>query len=211
MATASSHICHSQSTSTYSNPVIDQDFPDPSCIKVADTFFVFATNFGEMKASHSHVQLATTNDLVTFRLQPDALPKLPSWAQTGRTWAPNVTHVHTTDDSLFVLYFVAWDTQSDRQAIGIATSKNPEGPYQSHHPAPVVLQVSLLAGQQGATKNHLRSSKTCTSDLLCNMHMHPLSSTDAQTDQADFTCITLTCRHESRASWGAESLQFYSV
>jgi beta-xylosidase len=120
MASASSHTCRSQLTSTYSNPVINQDFPDPNCIKVADTFFVFATNFGEMQASSSHVQLATTNDLVTYQLQPDALPKLPSWAKTGKTWAPNVTHVHTTDGSLFVLYFVAWDTVSDRQAIGIA-------------------------------------------------------------------------------------------
>lgn len=94
-----------------------------------------------MKASHSHVQLATTNDLVTYQLQPDALPKLPSWAKTGKTWAPNVTHVHTTDGSLFVLYFVAWDTQSDKQAIGVATSKNPEGPYQSHDPAPVIIQA----------------------------------------------------------------------
>jgi len=151
MASASSHTCRSQSTSTYSNPVINQDFPDPNCIKVADTFFVFATNFGEMQASSSHVQLATTNDLVTYQLQPDALPKLPSWAKTGKTWAPNVTHVHTTDGSLFVLYFVAWDTVSDRQAIGIAISKNPEGPYQSDAPAPLIIQVILLAEQRTAT------------------------------------------------------------
>lgn len=141
MAGTSSHTCCSPSTSTYSNPVINQDFPDPNCIKVADTFYVFATNFGEMEASRSHVQLATTNDLVTYQLQPDALPKLPSWAKTGKTWAPNVTHVHTTDGSLFVLYFVARDTQSDKQAIGVATSKNPEGPYQSHDPAPVIIQA----------------------------------------------------------------------
>ena len=151
MASASSHTCHSQSTSTYSNPVINQDFPDPNCTTVADTFYVFATNFGELQASHSHVQLATTKDMVTFQLQPDALPKLPSWAKTGKTWAPNVTHVHTTDGSLFVLYFVAWDTVSDRQAIGIAISKNPEGPYQSDAPAPLIIQVILLAEQRTAT------------------------------------------------------------
>ncbi|KAL0025618.1 hypothetical protein WJX79_008399 [Trebouxia sp. C0005] len=94
MTSAFSHTCCSQSTSTYSNPVINQDFPDPNCIKVADTFFVLATNFG---------------------------------------------------GSLFVLYFVAWDTLSDRQAIGVAISKNPEGPYQSHAPAPVIIQASKAA------------------------------------------------------------------
>ncbi len=51
--------------------------------------------------------LPQPNDLVTCQLQADALPKLPSWAKTGRTWAPNVTLVHTADESLFVLYFVA--------------------------------------------------------------------------------------------------------
>ncbi|KAL0040538.1 hypothetical protein WJX77_010054 [Trebouxia sp. C0004] len=141
MASASSHTCQSESTSTYSNPVINQDFPDPYCIKAADTFFVFATNFGEMEAASSHIQLATTTDLVTYQLQPDVLPKLPSWATTGKTWAPNVTHVHTIDGSLFVLYFVVRDTISDRQPIGVATSKNPEGPYQSHAPAPDPIQT----------------------------------------------------------------------
>ncbi len=207
MASASSHTCRPHSTSTYSNPVINQDFPDPNCITVADTFYVFATNFGELQASDSHVQLATTKDMVTFQLQPDALPKLPSWAKTGRTWAPNVTHVHTTDGSLFVLYFVAWDTQSDRQAIGVATSKNPEGPYQSHHPAPVILQVSLLAVQLGVTKSLAKQQITMYADLLCNLHMLPSPSTYAQADQADTTCITLTCRHGSRNSWGAECVQ----
>ena len=169
MAGTSSHTCCSPSTSTYSNPVINQDFPDPNCIKVADTFYVFATNFGEMEASRSHVQLATTNDLVTYQLQPDALPKLPSWAKTGKTWAPNVTHVHTTDGSLFVLYFVARDTQSDKQAIGVATSKNPEGPYQSHDPAPVIIQVILLAEQLGAPGITCKAAKPArqTSSVIC--------------------------------------------
>lgn len=133
-----------QPTSTYSNPVINSDFPDPNCVKVADTFFVFATNFGEMQAKRSHIQLATSTDLVKYQLQPDALPRLPTWAKPGRTWAPNVTCVHNNNGSLFVLYFVAWDAESDRQAIGVATSKRPEGPYESNAPRPFILQVHLL-------------------------------------------------------------------
>ena len=140
----SSPSFHTQPTSTYSNPVINSDFPDPNCVKVADTFYVFATNFGEMQANRSHVQLATSKDLVNYQLQPDALPKLPKWAKPGRTWAPNVTCVHSNSGSLFVLYFVAWDAESNRQAIGVATCKTPEGPYESNAPRPFLLQVNLL-------------------------------------------------------------------
>ena len=128
----------------YTNPVINSDFPDPNCIQVNATYYVFATNLGEMHATTSHIQLATSRDLVHYQLQPDALPRLPQWAKPGRTWAPNVTQVQDKDgNSMFVLYFVAWDIQSDRQAIGVATCKNPEGPYESLAPRPFILQVWL--------------------------------------------------------------------
>ena len=136
-SSVSGHLQHG----SFTNPVIDSDFPDPNCIEVANTFFVFATNFGETHATSSHIQLASSKDLVNYQLQPDALPKLPSWAKPGRTWAPNVTHVGQNGDNRFVLYFVAWDIESDRQAIGLATSKNVEGPYKSTAPRPFILQV----------------------------------------------------------------------
>ena len=77
-----------------------------------------------------------------LQIQPDALPELPSWARAGRTWAPNITHVQEKGISSFVLYFVAWDVESDLQAIGIATSKNPEGPYKCDAARPFILQVT---------------------------------------------------------------------
>ena len=125
----------------YSNPVIDSDFPDPNCIQVQDTFYVFATNPDGMQ---SHIQIATSQDLVQYQLQPDALPNLPRWAKPGRTWAPNVTHIQDSKGSNYVLYFVAWDIDTDRQAIGLATSKNPEGPYHSTDSKPLIAQVNAL-------------------------------------------------------------------
>ena len=133
------------SHSQYSNPVIDSDFPDPNCIKVADTFYVFATNFGELKATTSHIQLATSSNLVQWQTQPDALPTLPRWAKEGRTWAPNVTEVKSQDGTTYVLYFVAWEASTDRQAIGVATSKNPEGPYEPTSSQPIMFQVKRNA------------------------------------------------------------------
>lgn len=145
MGATSSLLTRPASASQYSNPVINSDFPDPNCIKVADIFYVFATNFGEMQATTSHIQLATSKDLIHYRIRSDALPILPQWAKPGRTWAPNVTHIQDSNGSTFVLFFVAWDIESDRQAIGTATSKNPEGPYEPTSSKPFILQVGLMA------------------------------------------------------------------
>lgn len=127
----------------YVNPVINQDFPDPNCIKFKDTYYAFATNFGEMQAGNSHIQVAISKDLVSWQLQSDAMPKLPRWAKPGKTWAPNVTHVTSGASDVFVLYFVAWDIESDLQALCVATSKNPEGPYECSADKPFMLQVKL--------------------------------------------------------------------
>ena len=122
---------------TYTNPVINQDFPDPNCIKVKDTYYAFATNFGELSATTSRIQVATSTDLVHWNLQPDAFPELPPWARQGRTWAPNVTCVH----DMFVLYCALWDVESDLEGLCVATSKNPEGPYECSAPKPFMLQA----------------------------------------------------------------------
>lgn len=135
---------HSQTGATYRNPVINQDFPDPNCSKVNEKYYAFATNFGELEAKESHIQVATSVDLVHWQLQSDALPNLPPWARTGKTWAPNVTHIKNGTTDRYVLYFVARDIKTDLQALGVATSKNPEGPYECTAPTPFMLQVTFL-------------------------------------------------------------------
>lgn len=160
----------------YSNPVIDSDFPDLNCIRAEDTYYVFATNPSGMQ---SHIQVATSRDLVHYQLLPDALPNLPRWAKPGRTWAPNVTHIQNSKGSTYVLYFVAWDIETDRQAIGLATSKNPEGPYQSTDSKPLIAQVNALL-----TLTECLPAQTCVRGAtsqqqphqrLCNTMTPPVS------------------------------------
>ncbi len=104
------------------NPVIAQDFPDPDIVKVGDTYYAYATNAGG-----TNVQTAKSTDLVAWQPLGDAMPSLPQWVQPGLTWAPEVT---TWDDGqTFTMYFTARDIASDKQCIGVATSNNPEGPF----------------------------------------------------------------------------------
>ncbi|HEX2864016.1 MAG TPA: family 43 glycosylhydrolase, partial [Deinococcales bacterium] len=67
---------------TFTNPVINSDFPDPFILRSGKTFFAFATNAGGL-----NVQVASSPDLVNWISGPDALPNLGSWASTGNTWA----------------------------------------------------------------------------------------------------------------------------
>ncbi len=93
-------------------------------LRVGDTYYAYATNGGD-----GNIQTARSTDLVNWQMLPDAMPVLPAWVQPGRTWAPEVTRMA---NGTFVMYFTARDRASDRQAIGVATSANPQGPFVGH-------------------------------------------------------------------------------
>jgi arabinan endo-1,5-alpha-L-arabinosidase len=67
---------------TFSNPVLDRDFPDPDVLNVDGTYYAFATNSGS-----SNIQAAESTDLVHWTMLPDALPQLPAWAVQDFGWA----------------------------------------------------------------------------------------------------------------------------
>ena len=76
---------------TYTNPVFDHDFPDPTVIRASDGwFYVYATQ-GPVAGGVQNIQAARSRDLVAWERLPDALPRKPSWAsRTQLFWAPDV-------------------------------------------------------------------------------------------------------------------------
>ncbi len=121
---------------TYTNPVIDRNFPDPSVLKVGRAFYAYATNSGET------MPCERSSDLVHWTALPDAMPRLPDWANPGRTWAPNVrafAHGHR-----YVAYFAAWDRATNAQAVGVAAGPTPDGPFDAPpDAAPLVEQADM--------------------------------------------------------------------
>lgn len=119
---------------SFVNPVIASDFADPSILQAGDLYFAYATN-----AYGKHVQVASSHDLVHWDLLSDALPALPSWASVGGSyvWAPEVIQIGTT----YVMYYTARDTRSDRQCVGVATSKSPAGKFKDTRSRPLVCQA----------------------------------------------------------------------
>jgi GH43 family beta-xylosidase len=121
---------------TFTNPVINANFPDPGVIKAGPTYYVFATNTGGRNAP-----VVTSTDLAHWSNPTEALPTLPTWAKSGRTWAPYVARM--ADGIHYNIYYTAWSKTDGRQHIGVGQSTNPKGPFTAIGSTPFVDQASL--------------------------------------------------------------------
>ncbi|KAF2754479.1 Arabinanase/levansucrase/invertase [Pseudovirgaria hyperparasitica] len=129
-------------------PILSADFPDPSIIKIRDTWYSFSTSSGDR-----NVQVASSRDFRTWTLITengqikDALPRLGDWVTTDASgnpmvWAPDVIK---RDDGMYVLYYSALNTPR-LHCIGHATSYQITGPYT---PAPTALICGDTTLSQG--------------------------------------------------------------
>jgi GH43 family beta-xylosidase len=116
-------------------PVIDHDAPDPSLLRVDNTYYAFTTNVNVMGTT-LNIPVYSSTDLTTWTALGDALPSLGPWASRGFTWAPSVARIGTN----WVLYYTALFGASGVECIGVATASKPEGPYTDAHPDPLACQ-----------------------------------------------------------------------
>ena len=121
------------------NPVIDTNMPDPFVLDTGDEYYLYSTT----NITYNY-PYATSDDLVNWEQQGDAMPRLPLWAN-GNTWAPEVTE--TTAG--YVMYFTARAPSLTRpdgagaQCVGVAVSPDPGGPFVSEADEPLVCQLEL--------------------------------------------------------------------
>jgi arabinan endo-1,5-alpha-L-arabinosidase len=119
-------------TSTYVNPVLDSDFPDPAVLRAGDGFYyAYATQTTTADGGTINIQVARSSDLVTWEPLADALPVKPGWAsRTQDFWAP---HVHQADGRYFLYYSAKPDAAltdtTQGLCLAVATSERPEGPF----------------------------------------------------------------------------------
>lgn len=120
---------HAQQTNAKHNPVINQDFPDPTVILAQDgKYYAYATNTRK-DGKWINIQVETSTDLFNWNFVGDALPQKPTWASTTQNfWAPHVLY----DESLkqYVLFYCAKsDDTTYGMCIGVAFASNPAGPF----------------------------------------------------------------------------------
>jgi arabinan endo-1,5-alpha-L-arabinosidase len=118
-------------TASFTNPVLDADFPDPAVLKAPDGFYYAYATQGERDGRKVNIQVARSRDLVRWQWLGDALPAKPDWAsRTWNFWAPHVVR----HEGRYLLYYSA---EPDPAATGpktglclaVATSARPEGPF----------------------------------------------------------------------------------
>lgn len=125
-------------------PVLDADFPDPELYVDAASrrIFVLGTNVEgpDGRLLNTPEVWAPLPGLRPFSAPWDALPRLPSWARPGFTWAPALAH---REGGPWRLYFTARYGLSGRPCIGVATAEGPEGPFTpTDEAAPLVCPLS---------------------------------------------------------------------
>ncbi|WP_083459783.1 family 43 glycosylhydrolase [Jiangella muralis] len=115
--------------------LVAEDFPDPDIVRVGSTWYAYSAQ------NWRHVPVASAPTIDgPWAVRGDAMPggPSPSWAQSGRTWAPDV---QANADGTLTLTYTAWHTASGRQCIGTATATNPLGPF-TPAPAPLICPLS---------------------------------------------------------------------
>jgi arabinan endo-1,5-alpha-L-arabinosidase len=117
---------------TYSNPVLDSDFPDPAVLEARDGYhYVYATQSRGSDGAMLNIQVARSRDLTNWERLGDALPAKPAWAsRTQDFWAPHVVEHEGT----YYLYYSAKPDEaladeSKGLCLAVATARRPEGPF----------------------------------------------------------------------------------
>jgi len=144
---------------TYSNPVLDADFPDPTVIRAPDgSYYGYATQT-ERDGQWINIQIARSSDLVHWQRLGDALPVKPRWASTTQDfWAPHVAR----DGTRYIMYFSAKPDSSDERhglCLAVAVAAAPAGPFTDiGHPLRCgegFVNIDPMAFDDPATGKHL--------------------------------------------------------
>jgi arabinan endo-1,5-alpha-L-arabinosidase len=116
---------------SYSNPVLDADFPDPAVMLAPDGYhYAYATQT-DRGGTTVNIQVARTRDLIRWQHLGDALPAKPSWAsRTQDFWAPHVVR----DGERYIMYYsakpdAALTDQKKGLCLAVATASAPAGPF----------------------------------------------------------------------------------
>ncbi|WP_081867608.1 glycoside hydrolase family 43 protein [Hymenobacter sp. IS2118] len=107
------------------NPVVPGDFPDPSVVKVGDTYWATATtsNWGPV------FPLLSSKNLTDWKLVGHVFPgERPDWADYY-FWAPEISQ-----DGGKTYVFYSAHKRGGNLAVGVASAPRPEGPYTDHGP-----------------------------------------------------------------------------
>lgn len=116
------HASHAQTT--LSNPIIPGDHPDPTIIRVGNTYWTASTS-GDWAPEFP---LYRSSDLHHWTVSGAIFPEPPNWA-SGSFWAPELVN----DRGHILVYYVG-RKRAGPLCVAVATAHSPDGPYADHGP-----------------------------------------------------------------------------
>ncbi len=104
--------------------VLPGDHPDPSIVKIGDTYWASATTSNWMPA----FPILKSADMVNWQTVSYVFNKTPDWADYY-FWAPEISY----ENGKVYVYYAA-HKKGGSLCLGIATADKPEGPYRDNGP-----------------------------------------------------------------------------
>ena len=104
--------------------VLPGDYPDPSVVKIGDSYWASATTSNWMPA----YPVLQSKDLVNWKTVGSVFNTLPAWADYY-FWAPEITY----ENGKVYMYYSA-HKKGGNLCLGVASADKPEGPYKDHGP-----------------------------------------------------------------------------
>lgn len=117
-------FCLGQVEGSLRNPIIPGDHPDPTIIRVGETYWT-ASTAGNWAPEFS---LYKSTDLQHWTPAGAIFTHTPAWADRD-FWAPELV----VDGGRVLVYYVARKTGAGL-CVGVAAASDPQGPYEDHGP-----------------------------------------------------------------------------
>ncbi len=118
------YLLVSSTTSHGQQLVLRGDYPDPSVVKIGNTYWASATSSNWFPA----FPLLKSKDLVHWKQEGYIYNEMPDWADFY-FWAPEITY----DNGKVYVYYAA-HKKGGNLCLGVASADNPAGPYTDHGP-----------------------------------------------------------------------------
>ncbi|MFO7669468.1 MAG: family 43 glycosylhydrolase [Bacteroidales bacterium] len=117
--------CHFQNevVSIYSNPVIPGEIPDPSIIRVGETYYAAGTSFDFAP----NYPIYLSDDLVNWLRISSVFSKPPAWSSDD-FWAPELFY----KNGIFYVYYTTKRKDTRIACIGVATTRDISKGFTDH-------------------------------------------------------------------------------
>jgi arabinan endo-1,5-alpha-L-arabinosidase len=113
-------------SATYTNPIWNDDFPDPTIIQAEDGFYYAYGTQTKREGVIINLQIARSTDLVQWEYLGEGLPEKPIWAnKTQKIWAPHVSE----HGGRYYLYYSAKHNTKRGLCLAVALADSPAGPF----------------------------------------------------------------------------------